>query len=303
VIILNRISSKGSHMDKIQQLFLQQPELVELLAKHGDRRSYTWSGEVDPTGTFSFIITYEFSPYSWDKITKKMYFKYLPVIEQDYRSVMIELRDKAYELTSCGCDGVHCVYEESKVVDKNGVLRTEDSLLHSDRERYGTGIHSWNLFQKFIEQLKEEQVRLDNLDPITEMFRYSERRQQLLVKRYFNLDDFDQYHRSNYGCSNYARNDYGNYKPEIKVNVDDCDPYSCCIEVKTQNTARVLRLQFIRSLDLNAYEKVIEQLKHVSNKDRYIVIYRELLIQPQKLNSLTSRVYCYDEKQFEEIFQ
>jgi len=227
-------------MDPIQTLFSEHNELVELFARHGDQLSHEWSGEVDPTGKFSYVITYKYWGYS--PITKVMYFKYLPVIEQNYRIVMMQHRDESYELTPQSNDGVTFVYGQSKVYNEQGELRSEDSLLYHDRDVYATGILSWGLFEKLVQQIRDERVELDNADPVYDKFRYCDhdnKVSKLLIDKYLGLypgnmrvsvhdgnhsrflhfesyNEFqDSYMRNNYGSSyGYGGNNYGssNYR-------------------------------------------------------------------------------------------
>jgi len=143
-------------LDPIQQIFHDQPELIELFAKHDDERADVWSGEIDPTGEFSYVIYYEYDVMG--KIARKLYFKYIPVIRYDYRTVVEKLESKAFSLSNL-TTGVIYVYGENKVHQ-----RTDESLLYDDWDEYECGIHSIKLFNVFIDKIRQEKIDRDNYD-------------------------------------------------------------------------------------------------------------------------------------------
>jgi hypothetical protein len=294
--------------DPIQQLFSQQPELVELFVKHRDRRTTdTWSGEIDKTGTFSFIITYSCSSI-W-KVTLKIYFKYLPVINANSLRTVCDLNEHAYKISESESESIYdgniYVYdhEESKDDDKyNGynMLKTEEELLHSERVGRRVRILSWDLFQNMFQRIRDERAEIvSQPESVTDMFNNGSVTYK--VKRLVNMFFGYRYPSHNdidiFSCRTYPN------ESNVEVVTDKCEPpFNCLIRYKVHHyVVRDLCLQFVDKLDSDTYEEIVRELGHFVGKDRYVVVYRELLVDQDKLEQLRYWMCFFTEDEFKKL--
>jgi hypothetical protein len=85
-----------------------------------------------------------------------------------------------------------------------------------------------------------------------------------------------------YSCCGYSN------ESNVEVVTDKCKPpFNCIIKYKIHHyVVTHLCLRFVDKLDTNTYKDIVQELGHFVGKDCYVVIYRELLVDQDKVAPL-----------------